>query len=299
MTGSLVGGNIAEEIMPVSVADFFVIDAKSWLKYQTDQAEGIATKKNSDLFKESRSSMILGDYKKSIDAAWKIKQVPEGGFEYTADLAFSFLTSKGGENIVKRRNIRRSLRQELPKRRREAEEVNESRNMTANDYFDSAFNNSNRSSAEKCVQSRRKLYGQETTHERESMMNCLKEDLKAKSLPDSALRSYELSDTMAIHELSFLDTIKGTATTQHIVQKHDKVVHIMVICLHPVCCCSVSIPSSDLIQDLFSPANTVMLTCPPTALMLIRCSAVAVIATLSLHHTYYVAFSNITHDTIT
>jgi hypothetical protein len=235
-TGSLVGGNIAEEIMPVSVADFFVIDAKPWLKFQTDQAQDTASKKNSDIFKESRSSMILGDYKKSINAAWKIKQVPEGGFEYTADLAFSFLTSKGGEKNAKHKTIRRSLRQELPNRRRKAEEATGLRNVTANDDLESAVNNSNRSSAEKGIQSRRRLYGQETTHDRESIMNCLKEDLKAKSLPDSALRSYQLSDTMAIHELSFLDTIKGTATTQHIVQTHDKVRHFVVICIHPVYC---------------------------------------------------------------
>lgn len=259
VTGSLVGGNIAEEIMPVSVADFFVIDAKPWLKFQTDQAQGTASKQNSDMFKESRSSMILGDYKKSINAAWKIKEVPEGGFEYTADLAFSFLKSKGGEKNVKHKTVRRSLRQEVPKRRRKAEEATGLSNVTANDDFDSAFNNSNSSSAEKGVQSRRRLYGQETTHDRESIMSCLKEDLKAKSL----LRSYEPSDTMAIHELSFLDTIKGTATTQHIVQTHDKVGHFLVICVHPVYCYTVSIPYTDLILILFSPANIVMLTCAP------------------------------------
>jgi hypothetical protein len=259
ITGSLVGGNIAEEIMPVSVADFFVIDAKPWLKFQTDQAQGTASEKNSDLFKESRSSMILGDYKKSVDAAWKIKQVPEGGFEYTADLAFSFLKSKGGEKNIKHKTIKRSLRQELPNRRRKAKEATGLRSMTANDDFDSAVNNSNRSSAEHGVQSRRRLYGEETTYDRESIMNSLKEDLKAKSLPDSALRSYELSDTMAIHELSFLDTIKGTATTQHIVQilTHDKVGHFTMICVHPVYCCSASISSCDLIRDLFSSANIV------------------------------------------
>ena len=234
--------------MPVSVADFFVIDAKPWLKFQTDQAQGTASKENSDMFKESRSSIILGDYKKSIDAAWKIKQVPEGGFEYVADLAFSFLTGKGGEKNVKHKSIRSSLRQELSKRWQKAEEATGLSNVTANDDFDSAFNNSNGSSAEHGVQSRRKLYGQETSYERESIMNSLKEDLKAKS----QLRSYQLSDTMAIHELSFLDTIKGTATTQHIVQTHDKVVHFLVIC-------SVSKPYSDLILYLLSPANLVML----------------------------------------
>ena len=223
--------------MPVSVADFFVIDAKSWLKFQTDQAQGTASKQNSDMFKESRSSIILGDYKKSIDAAWKIKQVPEGGFEYVADLAFSFLTSKGGQKNVKHKSFRRSLRQELPNRRRKAEEATGLRNVTAADDLDSAVNNSNRSSAEHGVQIGRRLYGQETTHDRESIMNCLKEDLKAKSL----LRSYQLSDTMAIHELSFLDTIKGTATTQHIVQTHDKVGHFMVIYIHPVYCYTVSL----------------------------------------------------------
>ena len=225
--GSLVGGNIAEEIIPVSIADFFVTDKRSWLKFQNDQASSTAGSSNSALFKESRSALTLGEYTRSANAAWKIKHSPEGGFEYTADLAFSFSTNLG---IIKKiSSIGQSLSEELPTGRRGREEVRGLRTDIASDERYSIFDNGNKNNSEHVDKGRRKLFGRATTHERESLISDLKGLLKAKSPSEPTLRPYSLSEAMVIHEVSFLDTIKGIATSQHIVQTQKVVTKDKVV----------------------------------------------------------------------
>ena len=224
VTGSLVGGNIAEEIVPVSIADFFVIDKKVWLKFQKDQAKSTADGSSSAFFNKSRSALILGEYQRSMDAAWKIKQFPEGVFQYTADLAFSFKTNIKGMRDVKRKNVGRSLLEQLSNGWNGTEEVTGLRSDIARDECDSVFDNSNRSTADNSCNNKRKLFGSDTTHERESLIGSLSSFLKTKTASrlDPPLRSFELSEEMVIHEVSFLNTILGIATTQHIVQTQKR-----------------------------------------------------------------------------
>ena len=218
VTGSLIGGNIAEEIIPTSIADFFVVDKGNWIQYQSNLAKGTASKSNGVNFNASRKALISGDYKQSIGAAWGIEHSPEGVFEYTADLALSFSRNKYGKRNAKLKKNARSLQEELPNRWRRTEEVMALRVDTACDGCDCLFNNSINSNAENVCKKRRKLFGAETTSGRESLINNLKAFLQSKSQSDRLLSPYEQSEAMAIHEISFLDTVNGIATSQHIVQ---------------------------------------------------------------------------------
>lgn len=218
LTGSLVGGNIAEEIIPTSIADFFVVDKEKWIQYQSKLAKDSASKSNGVNFNASRKALISGDYKRSIDAAWRLEHSPEGEFEYTADLALSFSRNTFEKRNTKFKKSARSLQEELPNRWRRPEELMVLRTDTACGGCDCAFNNSIKSNAENVRKKRRKLFGTDVTRGRESLINNLKAFLHSKSKSDRLLGPYEQSEAMAIHEISFLDTVNGIATSQHIVQ---------------------------------------------------------------------------------
>ena len=103
--GALVGGNIADEVMPISIADFFVTKKKNWLKHQKSFMEETVSGKfsSSERFKSARSSQLKGKHVDADRSVIKMREAPLGIFEYTADLLFCFFNKNtliNGDLIV-------------------------------------------------------------------------------------------------------------------------------------------------------------------------------------------------------
>ena len=93
--GALVGGDISEEMIPLSIADLFSIDKNSYLKHYKEKLSSPTI--NVDAFRAARESLINNDIKEAEKFVGKIRGSPEGRFEYTADLILSFYRRKGNK----------------------------------------------------------------------------------------------------------------------------------------------------------------------------------------------------------
>ena len=91
--GALVGGDISEEMIPLSIADLFAIDKNSYLKHYKEKLSSPTI--NVDAFRAAREALINNDIKEAEKFVGKIRGSPEGRFEYTADLILSFYRRKG------------------------------------------------------------------------------------------------------------------------------------------------------------------------------------------------------------
>ena len=91
--GALVGGDISEEMIPLSVADFFAIDKNAYLRHYKEKLSSPTI--NVDAFRAAREALINNDIKEAEKFVGKIRGAPEGRFEYTADLILSFHRRKG------------------------------------------------------------------------------------------------------------------------------------------------------------------------------------------------------------
>lgn len=210
ISGALVGGNIAEEIVPVSIADLFVVRRKVWLEFQEHQAKGTLNGDASRGFKESRSGMRLGDFRGSEKGIGKIKETPEGQFEYTADLTFAF--SNRRKAVVTDKSARLGSKKRLQSyEHRHLEDVKF-------ENYEINHHRSNSSNSHEKREKRRKLFGSKTTSEREEMISNLRQSTVFPFTTDIFESSLDDERAIKVHELSFLDLINGVATTQHIVQ---------------------------------------------------------------------------------
>ena len=86
--GALVGGDVSEEVVPVSIADLFAIDKGRFVKHHADKAASPGA--SSEAFRSAREAMLKGDVRGAERFVNKIKGAPEGRFEYAADLVFAF-----------------------------------------------------------------------------------------------------------------------------------------------------------------------------------------------------------------
>lgn len=81
--GSLVGGSISGDIIPLSIADFYVIEG-----YKKQQNKINQVSKDQQ-FKKARDSLILGNFKDAQSSLSSLtSQTPLGMFQYICDLMF-------------------------------------------------------------------------------------------------------------------------------------------------------------------------------------------------------------------
>lgn len=194
----------------MSIADLFVVRRKVWLEFQEHQAKGTLTGDASRGFKESRSGMRLGDFRGSEKGIGKIKETPEGQFEYTADLTFAF--SNRRKAVITDKSVRLGSKKRLQSyEHRHLEDV-KCENYKINHH------RSNSSNSHEQREKRRKLYGSKTTSEREEMISNLRQSTVFPFTTDIFESSLDDERAIKVHELSFLDLINGVATTQHLVQ---------------------------------------------------------------------------------
>ena len=161
---------MAVEVIPVSIADFYVVAKKNWLNFQKAQSDGIVSGEGRGGFQQARLFLNQGNYDIADKRMGRIKQVPEGEFEYTADLIFAFVDREG--NDLKTPAVK-------------------------------TVNNDNGGSSP-----------------RQRMITALRESLKFPFNSNNYdYYSQSASKNVRVHELSFLDTANGIATTQHLIQK--------------------------------------------------------------------------------
>jgi hypothetical protein len=199
----------------VSIADLFVVRRKAWLEFQQRQMNGVkmGTGAGGVGFKESRAGMRLGDFRGSEKGIGKIKETPEGQFEYTADLTFSF-ANRRREVITDQSAPSRSERRLASD---EQSEPNSLEDIACENY---EINDHNRSSSiyHEKRENRRKLFGARVTTEREDMINNLQKSSEFPFTTGIFVSNPHNKRADKVHELSFLDLVNGIATTQHIVQ---------------------------------------------------------------------------------
>jgi hypothetical protein len=212
--GALVGGNIAEEIVPVSIADLFVVRRKVWIEFQR-KTHGVRMGAGAGGvgFKESRAGMRLGDFRGSEKGIGKIKETPEGQFEYTADLTFAFANRR--REVITDKSA--PLRSERKLASNELSEPN-SLEGTINGNYEIKYHNRNSVIYHEQRENRRKLYGAKITSEREEMISNLQKSTVFPFTTDVFESTPDDKRAIKVHELSFLDMMNGVATTQHLVQ---------------------------------------------------------------------------------
>jgi hypothetical protein len=197
----------------VSIADLFVVRRKAWLEFQQRQMNGVKMGAGGVGFKESRAGMRLGDFRGSEKGIGKIKETPEGQFEYTADLTFTF-ANRRREVITDKSAPSKSERRLASDERSEPNSLEDSicENYEINDH--------NRSSSiyHEQRENRRKLFGAKVTSEREDMINNLQKSTVFPFTTGIFESNPHNKRADKVHELSFLDLINGIATTQHILQ---------------------------------------------------------------------------------
>lgn len=197
----------------MSIADLFVVRRKVWLEFQAHQARGIRAGEGGRGFKESRAGMRLGDFRGSEKGIGKIKETPEGQFEYTADLTFAFANKRRAVNMVKSAALG-------SKRRLASDEDCKPyhlRGINCENY-NRIDHNSSTSNYHEYEEKRRKLFGAKTTTEREEMISNLRQSTVFPFTTDTFESTLDDERAMKVHELSFLDLLNGVATTQHLVQ---------------------------------------------------------------------------------
>ena len=211
----------------MSIADLFVVRRKVWLEFQKYQSDGVLKGDGNRGFKESRFGMKLGDFIGSEKEIGKIKENPEGQFEYAADLTFAFVNKRREIIVDKAATLGKKFSISHESQRRKLESDLDCKTDIQDDLkWQHNSMNSSRNGGEYPTQgeNRRKLFGSRTTSDRMEMIRSLRQSIVFPFTSDTFESSRDDERVIKVHELSFLDMINGVATTQHIVQVEvDKV----------------------------------------------------------------------------
>jgi hypothetical protein len=194
-----------------------VVDKKSWLNFQKAQSEGIISGAGREGFEHARAFINQGNYQTADKRMGRIKQIHEGEFEYTADLIFAFVDRQADD--LKAPAARKITNERSPVKRKTIVESSLSA-ASFNDTRDFDGMSGRDDTLLKPQSRRRKLNDNGAKTLRQRMISTLRESLNFPfKTSDYDYYSQSASKSLKVHELSFLDTANGIATTQHLIQK--------------------------------------------------------------------------------
>lgn len=194
-----------------------MVAKKKWLNFQKAQSEGIISGGGRDGFEQSRLFLNQGNYDTADKRMGRIKQVPEGEFEYTADLIFAFVDRQ--TNDFKAPPAKTSKNERFPIKKIKRIDAS----LGAASFNGTRVTDGMRGRDDRFLKpqkGRRKLSDSGPQTQRQRMISTLRESLNFPFESNNYdYYSKSASKKVEVHELSFLDTANGIATTQHLIQK--------------------------------------------------------------------------------